>query len=75
MKLSRTQLVSLRKQAGLSQPGLADAVGIHVGTLRMFEQGRTRELKAETVYAIARVLDVSMESLFDEEASPVGGQA
>lgn len=75
MTLSRTRLVSLRKAAGYSQPMLAAAVGISVGTLRQFEQGRTRELKSETVYAVARTLGVRMEDLFEEPIVTAGSRA
>lgn len=69
MKLSSEKLVEARKRAGYTQPRLAEEVGIHVGTLRAFEQKRTNDMGAETVARIAHALDVPMESLFADEAA------
>jgi transcriptional regulator with XRE-family HTH domain len=73
MKLSRTRLRAARKAANLSQPKLAAAAGVNLGSLRQFEQGRSNGLKAESVYAIARVLEVPMEALFADEATALNG--
>lgn len=77
MHLSRYRLVAARKAANLSQPQLAATAGVNLSALRQFEQGRNQGLKVETVYKIARALDVPMESLFAEEAAvaATGGEA
>lgn len=76
MKLSRTRLVAARRAAHLSQPELARSAGVNLSALRQFEQGRNQGLKVETVYKIARALDVPMEALFEEAVvAATGGEA
>jgi transcriptional regulator with XRE-family HTH domain len=56
------RLAVLRKAAGFSQPQLAEAAGVSVGTLRGWEQGR-REPLASAVCALARALGVTADEL------------
>lgn len=77
MKLSREKFVEARHGASISQANLARAVGMHVATLRSFEQGRTKVLNAGTLALLCRELGIPMESLFEDtpEAALTGGQA
>lgn len=58
-----------RKRAGLTQPELADKVGISVRTLQDYEQGRKPLEKAAaiTVLTMARILGCSVADLIDPE--------
>ena len=57
------RLRELRRAAGLSQPGLAEASGVAVSTIREFEQGR-REPTLGTLLKLAAGLSASL-SAFD----------
>jgi transcriptional regulator with XRE-family HTH domain len=54
----------LRQAAGLSQPGLARAAGVPVGTLRNWEQN-LRVPRLDTAFKVAKALGCSMEELAD----------
>jgi transcriptional regulator with XRE-family HTH domain len=56
------RLQRLRQAAGVSQPALARAAGIPVGTLRNLEQGR-RIPRLDTAGKLARALGVSVDAL------------
>jgi transcriptional regulator with XRE-family HTH domain len=56
------RLQRLRQAAGVSQPDLARAAGIPVGTLRNLEQGR-RIPRLDTAGKLARALGVSVDAL------------
>jgi transcriptional regulator with XRE-family HTH domain len=60
------RLARLRRAAGLSQPQLAELVGVPVGTLRNWEQDRRVPL-LDTAARVAGALGVSL----DELAPPV----
>lgn len=61
------RLVALRKQQGLSQQRLADAVDLHVNQVRRYEAG-TAQPTLDTLVSLARALHVSLEGLvFDED--------
>jgi transcriptional regulator with XRE-family HTH domain len=64
------RLQELRRAAGLSQPGLAQAAGVPVGTLRNWEQGRRVPL-LDTAAAVARALGVTLDDLAGTPAGPV----
>ncbi len=53
------RLKELRRQAGLSQPQLAERSGVSVGTIRQFEQGR-REPTYATLVKLVEGLAVSL---------------
>ncbi len=55
------RLQELRQQAGLSQPELATASGLPVGSIRHYEQGR-REPYWQVVFKLASALGVSSEA-------------
>jgi transcriptional regulator with XRE-family HTH domain len=55
------RLKELRVAAGLSQPQLAEASGLPVGSIRQYEQGR-REPYWQVVFKLADALGVSSEA-------------
>jgi transcriptional regulator with XRE-family HTH domain len=60
------QLVELRKQQGLSQQRLADAVELHVNQVRRYEAG-TAQPTLDALVKLAKALHVSLDTLvFDE---------
>jgi transcriptional regulator with XRE-family HTH domain len=62
-----TRLLQLRKQKGLSQQALADAVGLHVTQIKRYEAGATQP-SLEALKKIAITLGVSTDFLLFEEA-------
>lgn len=75
MKLSGTKLREARKAAGLRVEDVAAQTGISYATVMRAETGANTP-SAEKLRLIARLLGVSMESLFEEEAAATtGGQA
>jgi transcriptional regulator with XRE-family HTH domain len=55
------RLRELRKEAGLTQEGLADASGLPLGSIRNYEQGQ-REPYWAVVFKLANALGVSCEA-------------
>ena len=65
------RLKELREQAGLSQPQLAAASGLPVGSIRQYEQGR-RDPLWQVLFKLAEALGVSSEAFRDcIDAGPV----
>ncbi|MCG3188103.1 MAG: hypothetical protein IOMNBAOH_02827 [Rhodocyclaceae bacterium] len=62
-----TRLVQLRKQKGLSQQALADAVGLHVTQIKRYESGATQP-SLEALKKIAVTLGVTADFLLFDEA-------
>src|SRR5579863_5657849 len=60
------RLISLRKDRGLTQQGLADATGIHVQQIKRYEAGSS-EPSAEALRKIARTFAISTDWLLFEE--------
>jgi transcriptional regulator with XRE-family HTH domain len=60
------RLISLRKDKGLTQQGLADATGIHVQQVKRYEAGSS-EPSAEALRKIARTFAISTDWLLFEE--------
>ena len=56
------RLQSLRREKGLSQPQLAQAAGVPVGSLRQWEQGRRTPL-LDAAARVAVALGVSLDEL------------
>ena len=56
------RLQRLRQEANLSQPALANAASLPVGTLRNLEQDR-RVPRLDTAAALASALGVSLDAL------------
>ncbi len=66
MSLS-ARLITLRKQLGLSQQAMADAVGVHSNSWKKYESGQAQP-SIDVLKKIATALHVSTDSLlFDEQ--------
>jgi len=66
MSLS-ARLITLRKQLGLSQQAMADAVGVHSNSWKKYESGQAQP-SLDVLKKIAMALHVSTDSLlFDEQ--------
>jgi transcriptional regulator with XRE-family HTH domain len=63
------RLQRLRQEAGLSQPQLANAAEIPLGTLRNLEQDR-RVPRLDTADALARAIGVSLDTLTNDCFQP-----
>ncbi|MDC9595241.1 helix-turn-helix transcriptional regulator [Xenorhabdus sp. IM139775] len=65
------RLITLRKQKGLSQQALADAIGIHVTQIKRYEGGISLP-SLEAIKKIAQTLRVTTDSLIfeDDELQP-----
>ena len=61
------QLVELRKQQGLSQQRLADAVDLHVNQVRRYEAGAAQPT-LEALVKLAKALHVTLDALVFDEA-------
>ena len=61
------RLKRLREEAGLSQPKLARAAGVPVGTLRNWEQN-LRVPRLDTAFKVAKALGISLDVLADAVA-------
>lgn len=60
---SPTLLASLRRERGFSQPQLAKAAQVNLGTLRALEQGRITDPGVSTIARLASVLQISTDEL------------
>lgn len=67
------RLVSLRKQKGLTQQALADAIGLHITQVKRYEAGSSQP-SLEALKKIAQTLRVTTDSLIFEpdELEPDG---
>jgi len=60
-------LIGIRKQKGLTQQALADAIGLHVTQVKRYESGSSQP-SLEALKKIAKTFRVTTDSLvFDEE--------
>lgn len=60
------RLITLRKERGLTQQQMADAIGIHVNSLKKYESGQAQP-SLEVLKKIALALNVSTDFLLFEE--------
>lgn len=60
-----TRLATHRKQRGLTQPALADQIGIHVSQLRRYEAG-TSQATFDVIRKTALALTSADQLVFDE---------
>lgn len=76
--LFREKLKALRERAGMSQPGLAAAAGVPVGTIRTLEQGR-RLPNWQTLLRLAAALGAKLGDFAgcdpDEKPLPRAGSS
>lgn len=61
-----TNIKRILIKKGMKQRELAKAVGVSAQTISDFINGK-HDVAARTLYRIAKVLDVSMEELIEEE--------
>ena len=65
------RLAQLRKERGLSQKQLAEAIGVHYTQLRRYEAG-TSQPTLEVLRTLAKTLNVSADTLiFDASERPI----
>ena len=57
------KLRMLRKKKGYTQQELADLTITSLDTIKRYESGKSKGLRLEVAYEIARVLNVSLDSL------------
>ena len=69
------RLKTLRKKAGLTQPELADLIGVHETTIRRWENDYANSSKPNIGYiqALAKALNVSENDLLNDSAPPSEG--
>lgn len=60
------RLIQLRKDKGLTQQAMAEAIGIHVNSLKKYESGQTQP-SLEVIKKIATALHISTDFLLFEE--------
>lgn len=65
------KLSNIRKEKGLSQQALADAIGLHVNQIKRYESGSSQP-SLDTLKKISKALRVSIDSLVfnDDEIGP-----
>lgn len=61
----------LRKQKGMSVEELANKSGVPLGTLSKISAGITKDPKLETIKAIARALECSLEEFDDYDSDSI----
>ncbi|VAW60934.1 hypothetical protein MNBD_GAMMA08-2240, partial [hydrothermal vent metagenome] len=61
-----TRLITLRKENSMTQQAMADAVGIHVNSLKKYEAGQAQP-SLDVLKKIAKAMHVSTDFLLFEE--------
>ena len=61
-----TRIKNLRKQANLTQPELAEKIGVHETTIRRWEQERDRGPDGKAVTLLAEILNTTPEYLLND---------
>jgi transcriptional regulator with XRE-family HTH domain len=66
------KLIKVRKQRGLTQQGLADAIELHVNQIKRYEAG-TAQPTLETLVKLAKELHITLDELVfgEEERKPI----
>lgn len=67
-KSSAKNIARYREAAGLTQATLAEKIGISTAFVSRVERGQ-KKMKVETLYATAKVLNVSVDALLSTESS------
>lgn len=68
------RLIALRKERGLTQQAMADAIGIHVNSLKKHEAGQAQP-SLDVLKKVALTLNVSTDFLLFEEHERGPGEA
>ena len=69
------QIRKFRKQAQLTQPELAEKLGVHETTIRRWEQEKDGGPDSKTIHKLAEVLGVTPETLLSESSyTPLNAQ-
>ena len=67
------RIKELRKQAKITQPELAEKIGVHETTIRRWEQGKDKGPSVDIIPKIANALGTSVAYLMGETDNPVLG--
>lgn len=64
-ELNNINIQKIRLERGISQAELAKTVGVTRQTINMIENGKVKNPKKETIFAIAKALMVDVDKLKD----------
>ena len=67
------RIKELRKQAKITQPELAEKIGVHETTIRRWEQGKDKGPSVDIIPKVAEILGTSVAYLMGETDNPVLG--
>jgi transcriptional regulator with XRE-family HTH domain len=67
--VDRERFAAARRARGLSQRKLAERAGVHVQTIRAFEQGRTVTLRADTLLTLLGAIGCELRDVTAERAA------
>lgn len=67
------RIKELRKQAKITQPELAEKIGVHETTIRRWEQGKDKGPSVDIIPKIANALGTSVAYLMGETDNPILG--
>ncbi len=67
------RLRTFRKKAGLTQPELAELIGVHETTIRRWENDYSGKPGMENIKALAKALNVSENDLLNDTPPENGG--
>ena len=67
------RLVRARRDAGLTQQDLSRRSGVPQSVISDIENGKTAYPRVDTAIALARVLDCTVDELFDNEKAAGNG--
>lgn len=74
MRLLAERLRALREEHGLNQTTLAARAGLNLGNVNELEQQRKTSVRADTIVALADVLNVSADYLLGRTDTPARTQ-
>lgn len=76
MMTTGDRIKKARMAKGMTQEELADKLGVKFGVISKYETGRVKNLKRETIAALAEILDVKPSWLMcmDDENMELRGQ-
>jgi transcriptional regulator with XRE-family HTH domain len=70
MRLLAERLQSMREARGLTQTALAARAGLNLGNVNELEQQRKTSVRADTIVALADVLNISADYLLGRTDTP-----